>query len=329
MQKMKMSQCVLLALIMLSVTALAGAPSAGTWPTKAIEYVSPFAPGGGNDSAARVLAKHLSREFKVPVNVTNKPGGNQIPAVMYVLNSPPDGYTLINDAQSTTSLHGLLKDLPYKMEDRVFGPMIASGPIVFIVNSKSPWKSLKDVAEAARKDPASFTWARLGGTSITDFAVLQFLMEAGVDVAKTKPVLYQGAGPAATAVAGGHVMFAGGGASGSVLSLTKSGDLKPLGVTGARRVSGLPDVPSTKEAGFPGSTLFAWYAMSGPKNLPQTVVEKLDITVKKLSGMAEYVKDMGAVGNEPSYVSSAEMRDLIKREIDTFKSLSEKLAAMK
>ena len=105
------------------------------------------------------------------------------------------------------------------------------------------------MTEDVKKDPGSFAWASLGGASFTDFTLLRFFESAGIDITKTKVVPFDGAGPSLTAVAGGHVMF-GGTAASAVFPLLKSGDIKVLAITGAKRLPALPDVPTAKEAGF-------------------------------------------------------------------------------
>lgn len=310
---------------LLMAGAMASGSSAQTaYPTKAIQLVVAFAPGGGNDVAARIVSKHLSTEFKVPVNVVNMPGGNQITGTMAVFSKAPDGYTLLNDGVPTSTIHGIMKDLPYNMEERTFGPMYANGPVAFVVGTGSPWNSLKDVAEAGKKDPASLTWGRLGGYSNTDFSQLQFFDEAGIDIPKTKPVPFPGAGPAITAVAGGHVSFGNGGV-GTVFPLLKAGKLKVLAITGEMRMPSLPDVPTTKEAGYPGTNLMSWWGISGPKGLPGNVRERIDQAVKKIIESKAFREDMVAVAYQPRYLPANQILEHVRKEMQVYKSLSQRV----
>lgn len=306
------------------VSLLPGSARAADWPRKAIQLVVSFAPGGGSDVAARVIAKYLSDELKVPVNVINKAGGNQIPAIKYVLDAPPDGYILLQEQQANSAIKSFLKDLPFKIEDRTFGPMIVSGPNAVVVGGKSPWKTLKEVLDAARKDPGSFTWVRTGGSSFTDMVTMQLFDLAGIDVSKTKPVDFQGVGPGNVAVAGGHVMLGGGGAA-SVVSLINSGDLKGLAVTGDKRVAALPNVPSAAEAGFPESNLVNWYGISGPMNLPKEIVDRLDQAVQRMSKNPAFTKDLESIASYPRYKSPAEFREFVLKEAELYKKLARKI----
>jgi len=294
--------------------------AARPYPQKAIQYVVSFAPGGGSDVVARVVAKYLSAELGVPVNVVNKDGGNQIPAILSVLNAAPDGYTLLQEQPANSSIKAILKDLPFKLEDRFYGPLTIGGPNAFVASGKSPWKTLKDMVDAAKKDVGSFTWVRTGGSSLTDMAMLQLFDAAGIDATKTKPVDFQGVGPGNIAVAGGHVMLGGGGA-GSVVAMVMSGDLKALAVTGDKRVPALPDAPSAAESGFPASNLMNWYGLSGPKNLPQEVIDRLDAAAKKIAQNPQFIKEAEQVASYPIYAPPAQAREYALKEGELYKRL--------
>jgi tripartite-type tricarboxylate transporter receptor subunit TctC len=288
------------------------------YPTRAIELVVAFAPGGGADAVARIMAKHLSTQLGVPVNIVNKAGGNQIPAVLSVLNARPDGYTLLEELNTTSSLQSTVSDLPYKIEDRSFGPMMVEGPMVLAVNGKSPWNSLKDLLDAAKKDPSSFTWGRLGGTATADLTIMKLLVAGGVDLAKTKPVAFTGAGPSVTAVAGGHIKLASDGAA-SVIPLKASGDVKALAVTGTKRLASMPEVPTTMEAGFPSVDVITWFGISGPKDLPKNVMDALAAAAEKVVEDPTYAKELGAVGRYPRFLSPVQMREFVRKEAEDYK----------
>ncbi|MEW6267459.1 MAG: tripartite tricarboxylate transporter substrate binding protein [Thermodesulfobacteriota bacterium] len=293
------------------------------YPTKAVEYVVPFPAGGGTDVAARVIAKAFSRELGVPFNVTNKPGGNQIPGVLSVMSSPSNGYTLLADGSGSSSLQTLIKDLPYKMEARAFVARIMISPHAYIVNGKSPWNSLKDVIAAAKNDPGSFTWTWHGGNTTSDFSLLQFFDVAGIDIAKTKRVPFQGTGPSSQAVAGGHVLFGSGGAS-AMFSLSRSGNIKILAVTGDKRLPTLPEVISCQEAGLASLDVMFWVGVSGPQGLPKPVVDKLAGVAKKISEDAQVVKELEAIGAYPSYMNPEEVSKQVSKEAVIFKTLASK-----
>lgn len=306
---------------------MAGCSTGGKkYPAKAIDYIVPLPPGGGSDLGARVVAKALSKELGVPVNVVNKPGGNQIPGTKSVMDAAKDGYTLIADGASQGSLHVLQKQLPYKLEDRTFVAKVMSAPHAFYVSGNSPWNSLSDVVEAVKKDPESFTWAWSGGNTTTDFVLLQFFKAAGIDINKTKRVPISGSGKTVTAVAGNHVMFGAGGAS-AVFSLANSGELKVLAVTGSKRLEQLKNVPTTVEAGFPQVDLNWWIGISGPKGLSKDVVDRLAAAAQKISQDPEVAKELANIGAYPDYLGPDQTRDYVLKEAEMFKELAAKIGA--
>lgn len=307
--------------------AASNAEAQRNYPHKPIALVVTFAAGGGTDVVARVVAKHLSKELGEPVNVVDRPGGNSIPGTMSVMTAAPDGYTLLFDSPATSSLHALISDLPYNVNQRTRGPLVATGPYIYAVNAKSQWKSLKDVAEAGKRNPSSIEIGWLGGKSFTDTTMLKFLSVAGIDVSKVKKVPFAGAGPAMIALAGGHINLSGGNI-GSATSLIASGDVRALAVSGDRRVSVLPDVPSSKEAGV-FVPLTGWNAISGPAGMSPKIIQRIDDAVKKIVKDPGYIKELAALGNLSTYKAPSEMSAYVSDEIKVLREVQASLASVK
>jgi tripartite-type tricarboxylate transporter receptor subunit TctC len=182
------------------------AESQEKYPTRAIEIIAPFSPGGSTDLMARIIAPFLSKKWGVPVNTVNKPGGNTVPASLEVYNARPDGYTMLMDGTpSATLVVAAVKNLPYKIMDRTFISVVDTCPMLVMVGPNSPFKNLKDLENEAKKDPGTFTWTSLGGAGNQDLLVRQWLKAIGVDVMKTKPVMSKGGTEPITLTAGGHV----------------------------------------------------------------------------------------------------------------------------
>lgn len=308
-------------LTLLLVTATAYSASK-PYPAKAIDVVVPVNPGGGVDTIARVIAKHMAAQLAVPVNIVNKPGGRQIPGVMSVLNASADGYTLLADAAASSTLLGLERDVPFKIEDRTYLTLLVEGRSAYFISGKSPHNTLREVLDAAKKDPGSFTWVYQGGSTISDFASMVLLLAAGVDVSKTKPVSFTGSGPGMTAVAGNHVVFGAVG-SGAVKPLMSSGNLKVVAVAGDKRASSLPNVPSTKEAGYDVSASNV-YGLSGPKALPKGVIDRIDAMAKKLAADPAFIKDVESLGSEVSYLSPEQARQRILGDREKYRTAAVK-----
>ena len=314
---------ILIALVALAV-ALTGCSQKASYPAKAIDVIIPLPPGGGSDLGIRAVAKGLSAELGVPVNVINKPGGNQVPGTKSALDAPKDGYTLLSEGASAGSLMVLQKNVPFKLEDRTFIAKVMEAPHAFFVSSKSPWKTLKDVAEAAKANPEQFTWAWMGGNTTTDLLVIKFLHESGVDVKKTKRVPVAGASKVAEAVAGNHIQFGAGGAT-AIWGLSKSGDIRVIAITGNKRLKGLEEVPTTSETGYSNISLNWWIGISGPKDMDKAAVQRLNEAAKKICEKPEFAKDLEAIGAYPAYLGPEATTEFAKKESLMFKDLLETL----
>jgi tripartite-type tricarboxylate transporter receptor subunit TctC len=297
-------------LILLSSAGFSAEPK---YPTRAIDVVVPASPGSGSDVLTRVFAKYLSKELDQPVNVVNRAGGNGVPCVLSVMTAAPDGYSLIGDQGFSSSYQLLSKDLPYKVEDRIFICKFGRGPMALVCDPKLPWKSLDDVAKAAKAAPDKFIWGGLGGQSVGDYVQLQFFSAAGLDIPKLKKVVYQGGGQILAAVAGGHVQFGVTAASGAP-SFTQSGKVRALVVSGDKRVAALSDVLSAKEAGYPNVNAAFWCGLSGPPKLPQYIVDKINAAVKKLVDSKDFIADLEKIAVVPYYVGPEEMKKEVLAE---------------
>lgn len=308
--------CMSLTLVMATV----GIAAPSVYPAKPIEVVVPFAPGGGTDLTARILVDGLSKRWNQAVSILNKPGGTSVIGVNYVMHAAPDGYTILFDSAASSSLQVLMKDLPYKLEERTFLGGSNALPGVFVVPGNSPWQNLGDVAEAAKKDPGNFTWASAGGSTHADFLIRQFFAAAGIEVAKTKIVVFPGAGPAINAVAGGHVQFSAAGAN-AVPPLIDSGLIRCIGITSPRRVKALPNVPTTQEQGFPSVNTIFWGGFSGPPGLPEEVVKTWSQTLKEILSDPELVSKLEKQIIMPLILTSDDFKTFVLDEAQKVKQL--------
>jgi tripartite-type tricarboxylate transporter receptor subunit TctC len=290
-----------------------GQALAATYPAKGIDLIVPFAPGAGTDLMGRVVAEALAKKWKYPVNVVNKPGGNTVIGVAEMMRSKPDGYTLLVDSPGSSSMQIGMTDLPYKVENRVFVARAATSPMAVVVPQNSPWKSLKDVVEAAKKDPASLSWTSLGGASGVDLVMRQFFAVAGIDVAKAKMVTYPGAAPAVNAVAGGHVQL-GAATAGSVLALVSGGNMRAIAVTSPERVKELPNVATTSQQGFAAVNVVYWIGFSGPPGLPAEVVRAWAEAIPEVLKEPEVLAKLARITSGPAFLGPEEFKRFILNE---------------
>jgi tripartite-type tricarboxylate transporter receptor subunit TctC len=290
------------------------------YPAKSIDLVVPFAPGAGTDLMGRVMAEGLSRKWGSPVTVVNKPGGNTVIGTNDVMRAAPDGYTILVDTIGSSSMQLGEKDLPYKVEQRTFMTRAAASPMAFIVPYASPWKTLKDVVDAAKKDPGSLSWTSLGGTSGTDLVMSQFLAASGIDVPKTKVVTFPGAGPASNAVAGGHVQL-GAATAGTILPLVAGKNARCIAVTSSERLKELPDVDTTGQQGFPSVNTQFWIGFSGPPGLPDYVVKTWTETVLVVLKDADVLMKLARVTSVPAFLGTEEFKKFVFDEARIIKEL--------
>jgi tripartite-type tricarboxylate transporter receptor subunit TctC len=291
------------------------------YPAKSIDAIVPFAPGAGTDLMGRVVAEGLSKKWGYPVTVVNKPGGNTIIGTNEVMRATPDGYTVLVESPGSSSMQVGMKDLPYKVEERTFMARAAASPMAFIVPSNSPWKTLKDVAEAAKRDPGSLTWTSLGGTSGVDLLMRQFFVVSGIDVSKTKMVTFPGAAPACNSVAGGHVQL-GAATAGTILPLVSGGNARCIAVTSSEKLKELPDVTTTGQQGFPSVNAVFWVGFSGPSGLPGHVVRAWAETVYNVLKESEVLTKLGRVTSVPAFLGPDEFKKFILDESRMVKELT-------
>jgi len=290
------------------------------YPTKAIDIIVPFTPGGAVDLFARILAEDVKKKWGVPVNVINKPGGNTVPANLELYQAPPDGHILLADGHSG---HGLfevsMKDLPFKVLDRTYIAVLATGPQGYYVPSTSSMKNLKDVEAEVKKDPEHFTWGTLGGAGTGDFAVRQFFKAIGVDVSKTKPISCRGGSEMLSFTAGGHIKL-GVAATGSALPHVRAGTVRVAGVTGSRAL-GFPEVPTAAEQGYPTVNATFYLGISGPPKLPPHVMAKWDEALREMIRDQGFISRLKNVSLAPYYLNSHEAREAAKAYIEEARSL--------
>ncbi|MDQ7909906.1 tripartite tricarboxylate transporter substrate binding protein [Phytohabitans sp. ZYX-F-186] len=294
----------------------AGGGSGADYPSKPIDIIVPASAGGGADLITRALADALSKHFGQTINVVNKPGGNNIPGTQEALSAKPDGYTLLADGSSTSSLMKLVDNLPFKIEDRTFVAKATEAPMAYVASAKSGWATLDDVAAAAKADPSSFEWAALGGTTIADLSLVQFFDSIGVERSKTRMTRFPGTADAVTAIAGNHVSFGGGGAN-AMVSQASAGTVKVLAVTGAQRFAALSGVPTTAEAGHPELNATFWAGFSGPAGLPDSVVNAWGEALKVVLADPAVRQKLAAQGAVPALVTGPEFKSFVLAEADS------------
>lgn len=294
--------------------------SQAKYPARAITVLVPYSTGGTLDVVSRMNAAYLTEKLGLQVNVVNKPGGNTVPATLEVVTAAPDGYTLLAESSASCSMLTLMKDLPFKIDNRTYLFAWTSAPMLLLVPASTPWKTLNDVAEAVKRDPGNFAWISGGSTSVPAYVMRQFFLRIGVDVLKTREVMAKGGGEQITQVAGGHVKLTSL-APASSLPAIKAGTVRALAITSRERSAMLPDVPTTRELGYPEVDFQVWAGLSGPPRLPAEIVEFWDQTMRKALADPPFVSRFQKVAIPLIYRNSGETRELVSKEIGEIKKL--------
>lgn len=303
----------------------AAAPAAAPqYPTKNIELISPYAPGGVVDQVARFLAAYAQEKWKVSVTVTNKAGGGGFIGTVAGLQAQPDGYTLFLNGPS--SYYGLAatKSPPFKIEDGVAINRITVNPVNFAVKGDSKWNSLKEVVEDVKKAPDKYKLASAGNAGLATFAAAKLWIQAGIDPAKVPIITFDGGAPAHAAVAGGSADFVSQNLA-EAISLYQAKKLKILAVTTPERFKQVPEIPTSKEAGFDQYNTVGFVDLWGPTKTPDHVVTAWDGLVKEALKDPKFLDQLDKGGFLPGYQSPKEHRDWISSEYKFAVEIANKL----
>jgi tripartite-type tricarboxylate transporter receptor subunit TctC len=248
------------------------AQSAQDYPNRQVNFIVPFAPGGGTDILGRMFGQKLSDRFGKSFVVENRPGAGTVTAAVQVAKSAPDGYTIMMATSGTMAMNPTLyKKLPYEPgKDLVLVALICNVPFVLVVNPDLPVHSVADLVKVAKERPLSYG---SGGPGAFHHLMGE-LFKSTLGIPMTH-VPYKGTLPALNDVVAGHIqlMFAD---LSPAHALIQAGKVRALGVTTAQRVASAPEIPPLAEAGVPGFDWAAWQAVAAPGGTPKDIVTKLN-----------------------------------------------------
>lgn len=256
---------------LLAACSVAAAQS--KFPDSPIRLVVPFAAGGGVDNAARLIARQMQTQLNVPVVVENRPGANGSIGGKAVQAAAPDGYTVLFSASTHTLARQVMATPPYDpATDFAYVARVGEAPLLMVVSPQLAPASLSEVMDAARKNPDKWTAGLPALGAASHLATLMFARQGQLNLTTA---VYKGTAPALTDVAGGHAQVL----IDSIISLqamAKTGKVKPIIVTSARRSSVMPNVPTAVESGFPKFVTSSWYGIWAPKATPDERVQVLN-----------------------------------------------------
>lgn len=293
---------------MLSITLAGSLWAQPPYPTKPLELLIAYAPGASVDLTERLLANKAEKYLGQPFIITNNGGGGSSVGIALIATRPPDGYNISGCASTGLVRTPQFRTVPYKWDDLV-PIMHFAAPVLtsLVVKSDSPWKTLKDLVDYAKKNPGKVSYSTLGVGSPMHLAMEYIAkQEGGI---KWIHVPYQGTMPAFMALLGGHVSVQLG--SGECVPYIKDGTLRLLANVGERRVKTFPDVPTLKELGYDyfNETVFMFAA---PKGTPQHIIDKLDVAFHKAMADPDFNSLVTKLELEATYRNSADTKKYLE-----------------
>jgi len=307
---------VLSALVAASVPASLQA-QAQAWPAKPVRLVAAFAPGGGADFMARLIAPPLSQALGHPVIVENRVGASGIIGYDFVANPAPDGHTLGILSTTYAILPSLFK-LPYDpVKDLQPVSLLSRGPYVVAVHPSLPARDIRGLLALARANPGAIPYASSGTGANLHLATEIFAHMAGIQLLH---VPFKGTGPAISATLAGEtaVVF---GSMYSALPLVRGGRLRALAVSTAQRNPAAADIPTVSESGIPGYDTFDWQGLAAPRGVAKAVLDRLNAEVVRIMQSREVSERLVRDGVVPSAGTPEEFAALIGRDIETVRTI--------
>jgi tripartite-type tricarboxylate transporter receptor subunit TctC len=282
------------------------------YPSKPIRLVVPFPPAGGTDVLSRSLAQAITASSKWIIVVDNKPGAGGNIGLDATAKAPPDGYTIAMGQTANLAVNpALYASMPFDpLKDFAPIALISSQPLILVVNANSPYKTLKDLVDAAKQSPGKINMASSSNGTIGHIGGELFQRRAGI---KMTHVPYKGAGAAVTDLMGGNVdcFF---GNSQAVGGQVTGGRLRALAVTSPQRLASFPTVPTVAELGYPGFEAATWSGLVAPAGTPPAIVARLNAEANKALGSSELKAKLAEEGSTPLGGTPQQFADFIRKE---------------
>jgi tripartite-type tricarboxylate transporter receptor subunit TctC len=295
------------------------------YPTRPITLIVPYAPGGGNDVLARGVAEPMSKTLDQPIVIENHGGAGGSIGTRQVAKSVPDGYTLGLGGTGTLAIDPTLYPNAGYDPRKDFAPvgLIATGPLIILVNPSLPAHSVQELIALAKAQPGKLNYASAGKGSGIHLGTVLFADTAGIELIH---VPYRGSGPALTDLLGGHVSIYFSSLP-PAIGLVKDGKLRALGVTGLKRSPILPDVPTVAEQGLPGFEAVLHYGIVAPAGTPRPIIDKLNAALRAALNTDDVHRRIATEGAEPLPTTPDEYAADIDREETKWSALVKKAGA--
>jgi len=279
------------------------------WPSRAVTLIAPSTPGSAPDVLSRTLAQKLSEQFGQPVVVLNRPGAGTNVGTQALTQAVPDGYTILLGSIANTLNPHIMSKVGYRLEELAPISSVAAAPDVLVVHPSVAASSVQELIALLKAKPG--TPAGHAGIGTTPHLSLEvFRRMAGVEVT---PVPYKGGGEAQQGILGGQVPFMFSTTIG-ILPRVRSGQLRGLAVSSAKRIAAAPELPTVAESGLPGFDVVAWFGLFAPAGTPAAIVERLSAETRTALASADLRKRLVDLGAEPLGSSPAEFAAYVGAE---------------
>jgi tripartite-type tricarboxylate transporter receptor subunit TctC len=286
---------------------------AQTWPARTVRIISPFAPGGGNDTVGRFLAAKFAEQIGGTFVVENRAGSGGLIGADLVAKSPPDGHTLLISSPEFSINPSMRSKMPYDtFKDFAFISQLASGQFMLASHPSVPVKNARELIALAKARPGQLSYGTSGAGGINHLAGELLQSMSGI---RWLHIPFKGAGPAMIATMGGEVEFVFASTIG-LIGPVKAGKLRGVAVTGNQRYAELPNVPTVAEAGVPGYSVTGWYGFYAPANTPADIVRKLHEESRRALSSPDIKEKLIKAGNEPVGTPPAEFLAFVRTEVD-------------
>lgn len=300
------------AALLAASAAVCASAGAATFPERPVRIIAASAAGGGTDIIARLLAQKLTDIWAQQAIVDNRPGGGGVIATDIVAKASPDGYALLLQSVGISYAPALYKNLPFDVRrDITAVTLVGSQPFVLAVHPSLPAKSVAELVRLAKATPGEIRFASGGVSGASHLGSELFRVIAGVNMVH---VPYKGTGPGVTALLTGEVHMAIAGVS-TMLPHAKSGKVRALAVTGAKRSPAAPDLPTVAENGLPGYAFDVWYGLFAPAKTPPAVLNKINADTNAALRDAETAKRFAAGGVDVIGGSVDESKQYLQAEM--------------
>ena len=303
---------VTLAVLAASPAIYAAASSAQSYPAKPIRIIVPYAPGGSTDVLFRIFAPKMPEVLGQQAVIDNRPGAASTIGLDLVAKSPPDGYTVGVANIAYGANPSIYKKMPFDSEkDLAPVGLVSIVTMVLAVHPSIPARSVKEYVALAKARPGTLNYGSAGNGSANHLATARFAHMANINV---QHVPYKGGGPAVIAITSGEVstLFA---TIPSAIQHFKSGRLRALGVSSAKRNSALPELPTIAEAGVPGYEAIEWQGLMVPTGTPRDVIMRLNQAFAKITAMPDVKERVAALGSDLVTGTPEEFDQFVKREL--------------